>query len=146
MIQMPGRCFLTLTVLSRKAPVPTFHRKNKKLYTPEGRNVLRGITRMYIIDLATRLSIPVQERNIELYDVIHADEAFFTSTAISIMPCTKINGLAISNGKMGEVTKYLLDEWSKEIGVDIIRQTRDFAGEVGVALSGGTNIYRFERS
>ena len=113
------------------------------LYTPEGRNILRGITRMYIMDLAKRLGIGVYEKNIELYDVIHADEAFYTSTAMSIMPCTKINGLAIGDGKAGNITVKLIDEWSKEVGVDIIKQTKEYAESVGNELD-GTNTYRFK--
>ena len=116
--------------------------KDGKLISPEGRNILRGIRRQYIMDLAGRKGICVEEKNIELYDVIHADEAFFTSTAVSILPCTKINGLTIGDGKMGKMTKLLLDEWSNEVGVDIVRQTKDFAAECS-SLSAGTNIYRF---
>ena len=114
-----------------------------KIITPEGRNVLRGITRQYIIELAVRLDIPVKEKNIELYDAIHADEAFFTSTGISLLPCTKIQGLDIGNGQMGEITKKLLDEWSNEVGVDIIDQTKKFAAEASEELGKGTNIYKF---
>ena len=114
-----------------------------KLLTPEGRNILRGTRRAYLLDLARRLGIPAAEKNIELYDVIHSDESFFSSTAFSILPCTRINGLTIGNGKMGPVTKRLLAEWSKEVGVDIVAQTKAFAKEVG-DLS-GTNIYRFEK-
>ena len=115
-----------------------------KLITPEGRNVLRGIRRRYVMELASKKGITVEEKNIELYDVIHADEAFFTSTAISILPCVKINGLAIGEGRMGDMTKLLLDEWGREVGVDIIRQTRDFAAECS-ELATGTNIYRFTK-
>lgn len=114
-----------------------------KLLTPEGRNILRGTRRAYLLDLARRLGIPAEEKNIELYDVIHSDEAFFSSTAFSMLPCTKINGLAIGNGKMGPVTSHLLNEWSKEVKVDIMAQTKAFAKEVGGFP--GTNIYRFER-
>ena len=119
--------------------------KDGKLFTPEGRNILRGIKRQYVMDLARSKGICVEEKNLELYDVIHADEAFFTSTAISMMPCVKINGMVIGNGKMGEMTKFLLDEWSSEVGVDIIEQTKKFAAETGEELSAGTNIYRFEK-
>jgi len=114
-----------------------------RLMTPEGRNILRGIRRAYILDLARRLGIEACERNIELYDVIHADEAFLTSTAFSMLPCVKINGLTIGDGKMGPVFKRLIDAWSEEVGVDIIAQTRAFAAEVEQGASAGTNIYRF---
>jgi len=114
-----------------------------KLLTPEGRNILRGTRRAYILDLARRLGIEAQEKNIELYDAVHADEAFFTSTAFSMLPCTKINGLSIGDGKMGPMFKRLIEAWSEEVGVDIVAQTKAFAAEVGEALSSGTSTYRF---
>ena len=113
-----------------------------RVLTPEGRNVLRGINRGYVLDLARRLGMAAEETNIELYDAIHADEAFFTSTGFSMLPCTKVNGLPVGDGKIGPVFKRLIDAWSEEVGVDIIAQTKAFAEEVGDALE-GTNTYRF---
>jgi len=113
-----------------------------KLYTPEGRNILRGITRGYVIGLAREMGLEVYEKNLELYDAYHCDEAFFTSTGFSMLPCTKLNGITIGDGKPGPLFKRLIEAWSKDDGVDIIAQTKEFAGEVGDALS-GTNIYRY---
>ncbi len=113
-----------------------------KLLTPPGRNILRGTRRAYVLELAYRLGIPAEETDIDMYDAYHADEAFFTSTAFSMMPCTKINHVQIGDGKMGPVFKKLIDAWSEDVGVDIIAQTKAFAAEVGDTLS-GTNTYRF---
>ncbi len=114
-----------------------------RLLTPEGRNVLRGTRRAYVLGLARRLGIEAQETNIELYDMIHADEAFFTSAAFSMLPCTKINGLAISDGKPGPVFSRLIAAWSAEVGVDIIAQTKAFAEEVEKLSLAGTTTYSF---
>lgn len=114
-----------------------------KLLTPEPRNILRGTRRAYLLQLAEQLGIPAEEKNIELYDVIHADEAFFTSTAMSVLPCTQVNGLQISDGRPGPVFKKLIDAWGEEVGVDIIAQTKAFAAEVGDATP-GTSAYRME--
>ena len=113
-----------------------------KLLTPEGRNILRGIKRGYVMDLARRFGLEVCEKNIEIYDAFHADEAFFTSTGFSMLPCTKLNGLPIGDGEVGPVFRRLMAAWSEDVGVDIIAQTKAFAGEVGDALS-GTSTYRF---
>ena len=113
-----------------------------RLLTPEGRNVLRGIKRGYVLDLARRIGIGAEERNLELYDAIHADEAFFTSTGFCMLPCTKINGLAIGDGRPGPMFERLIEAWSKEVNVDIVTQTKAFAAEVGGALS-GTTTYGF---
>ena len=112
------------------------------LLTPEGRNILRGITRQHTMDLARRLGIEVREQNLELYDAHHADEAFFTSTGYTMIPCTKLNGIPIGDGKVGPMFRRLIDAWNRDVGVDIIAQTQAFAAEVGDALA-GTNIYRF---
>jgi len=113
-----------------------------KLFTPEGRNVLRGIKRAYVMDLARRRGIEVHEKNLELYDAYHADEAFFTSTGFCMLPCTKINGIRVGDGRVGPMFKRLISAWSEEVGVDIIAQTKRFAEEVGVDLT-GTNIYKY---
>jgi branched-chain amino acid aminotransferase len=114
------------------------------LMTPEGRNCLRGTRRAYLLDLARRLRIEAYETNIELYDVVHADEAFFSSTAFSMLPVTKINGMTIGDGTMGPIFRQLIDSWSEEVGVDIIAQTKAFAAEVG-AETVGTSMYRFAK-
>lgn len=104
--------------------------KDGVLITPEGRNVLRGTRRQFLLDWAKGIRIPIIERNIELYDVIHADEAFFCSTAFSMLPCIKINGIPIGDGKRGEKFNFLLKEWSNLVGIDIEAQTKQFAQEV----------------
>jgi branched-chain amino acid aminotransferase len=113
-----------------------------KLITPEGRNVLRGIKRAYVLKVARELGIETTEANIDLYDAIHAQEAFFTSTGFCMLPCTKINGLPIGTGRPGPVFARIIKAWSDNVGVDIIAQTKAFAKEVGQAAS-GTTTYRF---
>ena len=98
--------------------------KNHKLYTPEPRNCLRGISRQYIMDLATRLKIDVFERNIELYDILQADEAFFTNTPYGVVPVISINGKPIGSGKVGRLTKYLMHKWSEDVKCDFVQQVK----------------------
>lgn len=98
--------------------------KNGTLYTPEPRNVLRGISRQYAMDLAREMGIPVVEKNLDLYDVIEADEAFLTSTPYCIVSATKINGLAIGDGKPGKITGQLLKAWGEKQGVNILEQSK----------------------
>jgi len=65
--------------------------KNDVIITPEGRNILRGISRDYIFELAKQLKLKCIEKNIELYDVYNADEAFMTGTPFCILPVTSLN-------------------------------------------------------
>lgn len=95
---------------------------NFELYTPEPRNILRGISRDYVMKLARKLGMAVIERNITLYDVYNAREAFFTCTPYSILPCTHINGKPIGEGLVGKRTKYLTEKWGEEVGIDFVKQ------------------------
>lgn len=104
--------------------------KDDVIITPEGRNILRGISRDYIFDIAEELDMECVESNIELYDVYTADEAFMTGTPFSILPVTGINGIGIGDKKMGPITKSLIDRWGKNVGVDLIAQIKSFNKEV----------------
>lgn len=104
--------------------------KDGVIITPEGRNILRGISRAYVFDLAKELGIPCVERNIEPYDVYTADEAFLTGTPFCILPTTTLHGINIGDGQMGTITKKLLARWSENVGVDIIQQIKDYGKEV----------------
>jgi branched-chain amino acid aminotransferase len=121
--------------------------KNGELFTPEGRNILRGVSRAYVFELAEQLNIPCHERNIEPYDVYEADEAFLTGTPFCILPTTRLNGLDIGNGKMGNITRILLDKWSDNVGVDIVQQIKDYRKEVDAFMQNDSPTpYEFKKN
>ena len=99
--------------------------KDGVVITPEGRNILRGISRDYVItELCSQLEMPIVEKNFEPYDVYTADEAFMTGTPFCMLPVTSLNGLHIGDGKVGEGFNRLIERWSENTGVDIIRQIK----------------------
>ncbi|MBV7330576.1 aminotransferase class IV [Chloroflexi bacterium TSY] len=104
--------------------------KDEQLLTPEPRNILRGVTRQATLELANRLDLPCRECNLEPYDVMTADEAFFTSTPFSIMPATRFNGHAIGAGRPGPVTQRLMDAWNQMVEVDMVAQAQAYAAMV----------------
>jgi branched-chain amino acid aminotransferase len=97
------------------------------LLTPEPINILRGVTRKAAMELAAKIGVPCQERNLGAYDVATADEAFFTATSFSILPVTRFNGQPVGGGKPGPVTRRLIAAWSDMVGLDIVAQARDYA-------------------
>jgi len=101
--------------------------KDDVLITPEGRNILRGISRAYIFELAKQLDLKCIEKNIDQYDVIEADEAFMTGTPFCILPVTSLNSVSIRDRKMGKITKLLLNTWSENMGVDIVKQIKSYS-------------------
>ena len=120
--------------------------KNAKVITPEGRNILRGISRDYVLEeLCPQLGLEAVERNIEPYDVHSADEAFMTGTPFCLLPVTSLDGLPIGNGKPGAVTRQLLEQWSKNVHVDIPRQIKSW-GTAQTVDAGLATPYAFPRS
>lgn len=104
--------------------------KSGVVITPEGRNILRGISRDYVInELCPQLGIPVVETNLEAYDVYTADEAFMTGTPFCMLPVTSLNGSSIGTGKVGEGFSRLLNQWSANTAVDISGQIQKWDRE-----------------
>jgi branched-chain amino acid aminotransferase len=120
-----------------------FFVKNNKVITPEPRNTLIGISRNYIFDLCNELGIECIEKNIELYDAYQADESFMTATPFCLLPVYKINGNQVGNGKMGDITQKLHDQWSKNTGINIFDQIRRFTAECKALNSSQPTPYVF---
>ena len=121
--------------------------KRDVIITPEGRNILRGISRAYIFELAEQLGLKCIEKNIEPYDVYTADEAFMTATPFCMLPVTSLMNVKIGEGKVGRITKLLLDKWSANVGVDIAAQIKSFNKECdGVKSSSNPTPYSFGRN
>ena len=111
--------------------------------TPEGRNVLRGISRDYIFELCKELGIECCEKPFDLYDVYTADEAFMTGTPFCLLPVSSLNDLPIGTQPMGAVTRNLLDRWSENVGLNIENQIKKFNEET--KESSGASPYRFKK-
>ncbi len=101
--------------------------KDGALISPEPRNILIGITRGAIIDVASNLGIPFRERNIDAYDVINADEAFFSTTSFVMMPVATVEGRALGTPPPGPVSLRLREGFSEMVGLDFVAQAMRYA-------------------
>ena len=117
--------------------------KDGILYTPEPRNILVGISRAYVFELAKKLGIKYYEKNLKISDILNADEAFFTGTPFAMLPVTSINNQKLSDGKKGEIFLKLIDEWSRSVNVDIPKQIHDFNKEIQEIT--GSTPYKFSK-
>jgi len=95
--------------------------KRQQLVTPP-ENILFGISRQTVIDIAKELGMLVREAAITPTDVLAADEAFTTSTPYCMLPVTRFNQQTIGNGTPGAVYQKLLSAWSKLVQLDIADQ------------------------
>lgn len=121
--------------------------KDGVVITPEGRDVLRGVSREYVMtELCPALGIPVIEKNIDPYDVYTADEAFITGTPFCMLPVTSLNGLKIADGKVGAMFSQILNLWSTYTEVDIIKQIQSWDADLPESLNQDTPTpYRFSK-
>jgi len=67
-------------------------------------NVLEGITRRTVFDLAAELGVPAREADLTPPDLRGADEAFLSSTAGGIMPVSHVDGKPLGSGKPGPLS------------------------------------------
>ncbi|WP_037434235.1 aminotransferase class IV [Sinorhizobium fredii] len=76
--------------------------------------VLPGITRRTVFDLCAELGLSAMTADIIPAEVKQADEVFITSTAGGIMPVTRVDEATIGNGRVGAITRRLMDlYWEK---------------------------------
>ncbi|MCM8818616.1 MAG: aminotransferase class IV, partial [Candidatus Omnitrophica bacterium] len=98
--------------------------KNGVLYTPTKKNIVDGISRETVIELAQNMGIKVIEKDIEIKETLNADEAFFTATTYCILPIRSINNISIGKDVPGYYTKELINSWGQMVGLDIIKQAQ----------------------
>ena len=80
-------------------------RKGTLITPPVHENVLEGITRDSVMQLAEReLGLLVVERPIDRSELYVCDELFFTGTAVGIAPVVRVDHRAVKNGAIGAIT------------------------------------------
>jgi branched-chain amino acid aminotransferase len=87
--------------------------KNSTLITPTTDYCLNGITRQSVISIAKNLNYSVEERNLTFDELLDADEAFYSGTAVEITPITSVDGTTIGSGIIGPVTEILQNKYSE---------------------------------
>ena len=95
--------------------------------TAGDRNILQGVSRGAVFDLARQLNIPVVEEDLQPYDLYTADESFFSSTSPCVVPVTRVDKRDVADGKVGPITQQLLAAWSETVGLDIVDEALRFA-------------------
>jgi len=76
-----------------------------------GEQILSGITRATLIDLAAKQGVTFVERRFTVAEALGAREAFVTSATSFVTPITKINDTVIGNGRAGSVAMGILDSY-----------------------------------
>lgn len=92
-----------------------FMAKDGVLFTPPpSASILMGVTRKCCIEIAKDLGIPFQERDILPPELHSADEVFLSSTS-AVTPIVKIDGRIIGDGKIGSITKRVIEKYAEKL-------------------------------
>ncbi len=90
--------------------------KNGEILTPPtSTGALAGITAEVVEKLVAKLGIKLTVTNLTPFMMFTADEAFFTGTAMEMVPIREVNKRIIGTGKPGPITKKLMAEFQKVI-------------------------------
>jgi branched-chain amino acid aminotransferase len=86
---------------------------NTLVTPPATAGILNGITRKRVMKLARELGFNVVEKDITPFEFMTADEVFLTGTKAELVPVVVVSGRIIGDGKVGSITRRLIDEFMK---------------------------------
>jgi D-alanine transaminase len=75
------------------------------------RLILRGVTRMTLLDLVAAEGLKLEERKFSLEEAKNAREAFITGATTLVMPVVSIDGHVVGNGKPGPLAQRLREKF-----------------------------------
>jgi D-alanine transaminase len=76
-----------------------------------GNDILHGITRRTVLDIAKQENLTVEERPFTIEEAQGAAEAFSTSASAFVMPVISIDNKTISQGVPGPITQKLRERY-----------------------------------
>jgi len=85
--------------------------KDGCLLTAPEDDVLYGITRKSILEIASNEGIGVRVERIPIHELENAKEVFLTSSSHLLAPVIKVDGAMVGNGKIGNLTVKLKDRF-----------------------------------
>jgi branched-chain amino acid aminotransferase, group I len=77
------------------------------LTPPVNDDILEGVTRKAVLELARTFGIPVETRSIDRSEIYVADEMFLCGTGVQLSPVVELDHRPINGGAIGPITKQL---------------------------------------
>ena len=77
------------------------------LTPPVSDDILEGVTRRAVLELAEVLGIPVETRSIDRSEIYVADEMFLCGTGVQLSPVIELDHRPIAGGAIGPITRQL---------------------------------------
>jgi branched-chain amino acid aminotransferase len=101
--------------------------RDGELLTPKAENLLPGITRHLVIELAEKIKQPWREADLTTADAATADEIFVTSTSIGVLHARSFDGGSVGDGKIGPISSRMRAGLAEFMGVDFAAQAGEYA-------------------
>lgn len=101
--------------------------ERKTIVVPPIAAILPGTALRYLLQLANESNISVVREPIDPDRMKAADEVFWLSTPVAMLPVVRVDQQAIGSGKPGPMYDKLLSAWTQHVGVDIAAQAQKFA-------------------
>jgi branched-chain amino acid aminotransferase len=77
------------------------------LTPPVNDDILEGVTRRAILELAETFGIPTETRSIDRSEIYVADEMFLCGTGVQLSPVVELDHRPIAGGAIGPITKQI---------------------------------------
>jgi D-alanine transaminase len=104
--------------------------------TPEGHEILPGMTRQLVLRLLDRLEIPFLGTQVTLDELKAASELILVGTTTEVLPVIQVDGTPIGSGKPGPVIRRLHQAYSAAVA-DWLADAHRHRGEATVPAQGG---------
>ena len=75
--------------------------------------VLAGVARKHVLELAQKLSIKAEEKDITIQQLLDAEEVFLTNVIMLVLPVVAVEAHTVGAGRPGEVTVKLLNAFNE---------------------------------
>lgn len=96
--------------------------RRKRIATPgTSEDILEGITRSNVMEIARDLGLATEERRIPRSELYHADEVFLCGTGAGVVAVGEIDGRRIGDGDTGPVTKQVMEQYDLAVHGKILK-------------------------
>ena len=83
----------------------------KLLVTPSSSNVLPGITKRQVLEIAENIKLPLEETRVKESEIHQLDELFIAGTPEEIIPIVSVDGKPVGEGKPGPIVSKIYEEF-----------------------------------
>jgi len=98
--------------VSEAAVANLFLVRRRTLATPSlADDILEGITRANVMEIARDFGYAVEERRISRPELYHADEMFLCGTAAGVTAVGEVDGRRVGDGDVGPITKQVMEQY-----------------------------------